>query len=287
MIEHLPFGQFELRMRFQAGINNARHFRMLAQETRDAVRGFLLVDHARRQRRQAVHENVPRILRREHAAEIFAIQHQRAVKFLRADHRAAHVRAEAADVFGQAVHREIRAQRNRPLAMRRCKGVVHHNFNLLLGWPALIETFDDVAHRRNIDQAQIGIHRRFKIHHARFRRDRLAQLFGILQINELRLNAPARQPMRDQTVRATIKNLVRHDLVAVFAEHAEHGADRGHAGGEGDAHLAAFGIREIFFEHAARRLIQPVVNVNRHVLGKIRGLAGKLEKALRAAVRRA
>ena len=53
--------------------------------------------------------------------------------------------------------------------------------------------------------------------------------------------------------------------------------------GEGHRHLTAFGGREVFFQHAAAWLVQPVVNIDRRAA---RFRRGEFYEALRAAVNR-
>jgi hypothetical protein len=66
---------FALREVCQPRIDHTLHLWLPQQKFRHLHRAFLLVHHPRRQLRQAVHQDRPRILGRQHASKILAVQH--------------------------------------------------------------------------------------------------------------------------------------------------------------------------------------------------------------------
>ena len=187
-ISHLPFGQLMLRVGGEAGVEDPAPLRAILEDRGEMHRG---------------------------------LQVQR-VQFLpAADHGAAHRIAMAADVFGEGMHHEIGAQRQRLRSHGGGIGRIHRHVAhaLVMGEP---------GEERDIAQPHRGVGGRLEPQHAGFRADGGRDLLRARGIDVGYLDAETRQRVAREFGDADVIG-VRHDQVVAPAEAA---ADQRMRGGD-------------------------------------------------------
>lgn len=133
------------------------------QKLSDLLRSFLLIGHSGGERRQVVYEDRPGALGGEHPAKVFAVEHQRVQELFRSNHRASHVGAKPANVFGQAVDHDVGPQLQRALAVGSGEGIVDQHQHLALCRTGHVHFIQDRSDRLNVDEVEGGIHRSFEV----------------------------------------------------------------------------------------------------------------------------
>ncbi len=159
----------------------------------------------------------------------------------------------AADRLGRAVHDDVRAERERPLADRRGEGVVHRQQG-----PVVVRKPGralEVHHREG------GIGRGFDVQDAVARLERACPGVRVARIDAIHAPAEARGAPVEQRVGSAVALVECHDVVARLETGEEHRRDRRHAGGEQQPHLGALEGREPLLARAQRRM--PIALVER------------------------
>ena len=80
----------------------------------------------------------------------------------------------------------------------------------------------------------------------RVRTNRARVLFVVDRIDESRLDAHLRQPLREKLVYATVDIALRHDMVAALEQRHQRGCDRTHTRGERQSRVYAFQCGDCF-----------------------------------------
>ena len=162
--------------------------------------------------------------------------------FAVADDGAARRRIVAVEVLRRAVHRDVGAELERPLEVRRQERIVDGVRNAVL--------LGDLRDRGDIRQLQRRIRRRLGEDQLRVGPNRLANGIGIRRIDERELHAEARVDLRRDAIRAAVRD-VRDDCVIAGRECGlEHDLLRRHARRVARATLAVLEHRDLLLERA-------------------------------------
>ena len=235
-----------LREALEAWVANLRHLRVRLEELRDCLRVRRLALDPDRQRLRAL-EREPRDERRhDHAGRVLHEAHLLVELFAIDDHRAADRRVVAVEVLRGAVHRDVRAELERPLVVRREKRVVDGVRDLAL--------FRDLRDRRDVAELQRRVCRRLGENQLRVVAQRLADGLRIGAIRERELDAEARVDLGREAIRAAVRDVRDHRVVAGRERCLEHDLLRRHAGRVARAGGAVLEHRELLLERAHGRV---------------------------------
>ena len=221
----------------QSRVIHPRDFRMLAQERRDTHGVGAVAVHAHGQRLDS-DQQLPRIEGRDrravHAHDFHARLHREAEvaegleeahaviplrgfrhrlvlavvprKLAAFDEYPAHRRAVPAQELGGRMHHDIGAMQERLAQVRRSRGVVHDERDARFA--------RDGTHRREIDHVDGGVAQCFREDRLRVRTQRLAEIAGIVGIDERRLDPELAEIHREHRMRTAVKLVGRHHVVA-------------------------------------------------------------------------
>ena len=106
----------------------------------------------------------------------------------------------------------------------------------------------DGAHRRDVDQAHVGIGRRFKVHHARRRIDGRFEVGRNGEVDVGHLDAELRQTMVEVAEGAAVERFVGDDFVARRKQGPQQRGRRALARGRHQCRLATFEFGQSCFE---------------------------------------
>ncbi len=237
---HLAEGQRVLRMRGEAGVDDARDGRVRLQKTRNVQSGFFVSLHAQLQRVQAA-TNEPCVEGTERAAEV----NQRTLTELgqrraTADDGATERVAVAVEIFRQRVDNVVGTECERAGGDGRGHGGIDDE----LGTGRM----RDVGGGGDVGEAQDGIGGRFGPEQARVFAHGRGDRFKVRKIDGGDLDAEAGQGVPRQLGQARVADVAEHKMIARAQSAEQKARDGAHAGGETERVLAAFKAGEFFFE---------------------------------------
>jgi hypothetical protein len=180
---------------------------MALEELGDALGILAVAVHAQRQGLDPAQDQEG-ILRRQHRAGhvLEAVEAHLQQRLLRADDGAGDQVAVAAEVLGRGMQHVVGAEFDRALQVGRAVGVVHHRQRAVAA--------GDGGNRRDVDQAHVGVGRRFEEHHLRLRADRRFEIARVGQVEVGDPDAELGQTMVEEAEGASVERLVGDDLVA-------------------------------------------------------------------------
>src|SRR5688572_4656781 len=228
----------------QPGIDHLRYFRMLVEERRD-VHGIAAVAlHAHRQRLDAA-QGEERVEGAGNRADGVLQETELLLeRLVPEDGRAANDIRMPVEVFRRRVHHDVEAVLQRLLDPRRGEGVVADGNDAALA--------RDGGDGLQVDQLEQRIGRGLDPDHFRIRLDGLLKRPHLGKVRECRADiGRALAHLLEDEIAAAVE-VVHGDDVRARVEELQHGADRRHAGGEGEAGFAAFQLRDAGLERIAR-----------------------------------
>ena len=200
-------------MRRIAGEIDPLHARMRGQPRRHAAGVGALALHAQRESLDAAHRQVA-FERAQHGTEGARQRAQRIGVRAIGDHDAAQHVAVSGQIFGDAVHAEVRAQFERTDQQRRGEGIVHHQ-----GRAGLVRDLRDRGRSPHAQQ-RIGN----GLHHDAARPglgDRGAQRVQIADVGEADAHCPRLEHVHQQADGGAVQGARRHDGLAAVGQRAE------------------------------------------------------------------
>jgi len=127
-----------------------------------------------------------------------------------------------------------------------------------------------VGERGQIDELHEGVAGRLAENEFGAWRERRLERRGIVQIDEARGDAKARQDGREELVRSAEESLPGHDFLALGDEGHGRAQNRRHARSRGDAGFGPFKACEPLLEHAHRRIGEAAVGIALFLLEEAR-----------------
>src|SRR5688500_12207403 len=241
-------------MACEPGVDDPRHLRMLLEPRGDVHRVAAMAFHAHGEGLDAA-QGEEGIERARHAAHRILQEGQALAQLglLSKYRRAADDVRVAVEILRRGMHHDVEAVLERALDPRRSEGVIAYRDQLVLA-----------RHGGNgleINDLEERVGRGLDPDHAAVGFDRFFERTGFGQVNEARaqIGGTLTHALQD-AVAAAVEIVHRHDMGA-RVEELEHGADRRHAGGEGEAGLAALELGDAGFERIARRVARARVVV--------------------------
>ncbi len=169
------------------------------------------------------------------------------------DDRAADGDAVSADPFGDRVHDDVGAKRERAAQIGRGKGVVDQERNA--------GRMRDLGHLRDVEHFQSRIADGFTDHQPGAVVDAGADAVEIARLDEARGDAEARQRVGQEIDRAAIERSRRDDMIAGAQQRGDGKMHRRHAACGAHGADAVFERRKPLFQHRRRRIGNPRVDV--------------------------
>ncbi|MNZ66269.1 hypothetical protein D3C78_844880 [compost metagenome] len=192
------------------------------------------------------------------------------------DDDAADAGAVAADVLGQRVHHDVGAVLERPAEDRRGHGVVDDQRHAV--------AVRGVGQGLQVDDVAGRVADGFAEHRLGALVDQRFQCGDVVMGCEARLDAEARQGVRQQVVSPAIQLGHRDDVVAGLGDGLDRIGDRRHARGHRQRPDATFQRSDAFLQHGVGRVHDPRIDVAGHlqveqvgaVLGVVERVGGGL-----------
>ena len=226
---HLLPGELVLRMRRQTRVVDPRDLRMGAQELRQGLAVGAVLLHPQRQRLGAA-KHQPRIERPQDGA--FGVLHEPQpldVVVADRDDDAADAVAMSVEVLRRTVRHQIGAELDRPLDAGTGEGVVHDEPDVV--------AMREIRRRPQVRDAHHRIGGRLDEQHPCRRRERALDVVKLRRVHVTEGQAVALQHLVEQAEGAAVR-VVGHDDVVAGLQQRGDGADRRHAGREGEPGVA-------------------------------------------------